>query len=64
MMHKLTTMTQTDFVELVKRMRKCQGTYFRTRLPGDLRDSKTAEHEVDKAIKEIEHPEINQPKLF
>lgn len=56
-------MKEDDFYELVKRMRKAQKDYFRTRESVPLEDSKRLEREVDKAILEHEEDKLGG-KLF
>lgn len=56
-------MKEDDFYELVKRMRKAQKDYFRTRESAPLEDSKRLEREVDKAILEHEDDKLGG-KLF
>ena len=47
-------MKLTEFAEIVERMRSLQKQYFKTRDANVLRESKTAEREVDKALLDIE----------
>lgn len=54
------------FYETVKRMRKAQKNYFRTRLDCNLKESKELERQVDNAIEKAEdilHPKPTQQKL-
>ena len=54
--------TQEDFIDLVRKMRKCQKDYFKTYDYGVLIESKALEKQVDAALKELETPE--SPTLF
>lgn len=51
-----------ELVELVEQMRHHQREYFRTRSASVLKDSKAAEHRVDKWLREFREP--RQPTLF
>ncbi len=54
------------FYETVKRMRKAQKNYFRTRLDCYLKESKELERQVDNVIEKTEdilHPKPIQQKL-
>jgi len=46
-------MTEREFYELVYTMRSLQKQYFKSRSIDILRQSKAAEHKVDKAIQEF-----------
>jgi hypothetical protein len=54
------------FYETVKRMRKAQKNYFRTRLDCYLKESKELERQLDNEIERVEnilHPKPIQQKL-
>lgn len=55
-------MTQEEFINLVRDMRKAQKEYFKTRDYLVLNRSKILERQVDAAIKSFEQPE--SPSLF
>ena len=52
-----------EFVELVRRMRKAQTEYFKTKDKGWLNESKKAERLVDAAIEQLKH-EWENPTLL
>lgn len=54
-------MTATEIINLAKKMRNAQKTYFRTRLRADLNESKSLERQFDKAVEEYER---NNPQLL
>lgn len=55
-----TTMTLRDLAEMVAKMRHAQVSYFRTRTPAALEESKRLERQVDAACREA----LRQPGLF
>lgn len=58
-------MSPLQFYEEVKKMRRLQKTYFRTRLQVDLVASKAQESIIDKEIARVEQEvKSNLPKLF
>ena len=57
----------TEFVKLVKDMRKAQKDFFKFRRPLDMQTAKQLEKEVDKTIAALEvqsTPEHSQQELF
>lgn len=50
--------TETKFVDLVRQMRQTQRTYFDTRDRELLDRSKSLERQVDRALLEMEQPEV------
>lgn len=56
-------MTAKEFFSLVSQMRQAQKTYFKTRSPGSLQESKHLERlvdtEIDRVKKLTTEPEIN-----
>ena len=54
--------TFDEFVELTKQVRDRQKSYFKTHSDIDLKKSKEAEKDLDKAIKDYE--EAKKPQLF
>lgn len=59
-------MKTLDFLNLVKRLRESQKTYFRKRDPSSLEKAKAVEREVDNAIIEIDAHLLSkkEPELF
>ena len=51
----------TDFEQLVFDMRQAQKTYFRTRTPVALNESKRLERAVDRALERLHEKEIHPP---
>lgn len=51
-------MEQTEFIEMVRRMRNAQKEYFKTRSYDALKRSKVLEVAVDKAIEESDEQQL------
>lgn len=51
-----------DFVELVRRMREAQRSYFRDKTPALLKESKIRERDVDQSVRELQGFTFNEEK--
>lgn len=55
-------MNAKQFFDKVVELRQAQREYFRTRMPDDLRKSKTIEAEIDREIKRVQQIEKERAK--
>lgn len=57
-------MNANEFFDLVSKMRKAQTSFFKTKAPGALQESRRLERLVDAEIKRVNEIVNREPSLF